>query len=229
MGLTTMEILLWIVTVIAAWFIGRYFPSYMKKKAENLATKEDIGKITKEIETVRSSLEIVRDAHVALINERKEVLIKFYDQVTSFLYELLVVDFGDFPMDEGQSLFKYQNDFDKAIAEILKTYQRVVIYFPLNSKLLSKALTIANDALEARNALKKKFGAIKFTSVEEQISYANIVGQNKQIYKEAVEAANEASKKYWSLMNPIAISFKDHYRSFLTELNEYLQGTDLNT
>ena len=39
--------------VVAALFAKFYFPSYMKEKAKNLATKEDVAKITEEVEKVK--------------------------------------------------------------------------------------------------------------------------------------------------------------------------------
>jgi hypothetical protein len=58
-------------------FVKSYFPSYLSKKAENLATKEDIAEITKRVEAVRSSyavsLENLKAEHQlrsAAINER---------------------------------------------------------------------------------------------------------------------------------------------------------------
>jgi hypothetical protein len=35
------------------WLVRRYFPSYFSEKGKNLATKEDIGRITAEVERVR--------------------------------------------------------------------------------------------------------------------------------------------------------------------------------
>ena len=231
MDLAIMEFLLWVVTIISAWFIGHYFPSYMKKKGENLATKEDIGKITKEIESVRTSIEIGRDAHVTFINERRDMLIKFYDEITSFQYELLIVNFGDFPMDDGQSLFKYQNAYRKAVAEILKAYQRLVIYLPKGSELLAKAQTVTNCAIDSRKVFTSKFGPIKTSALNEQFCYSNYAqgGQNKQEYKAAIDAANKASNEYWKLMGPIVKSFRGQYQSYMTELNQYLQSDEINT
>jgi hypothetical protein len=39
--------------LIIGWFVKNYFPSYLSKKGENLATKEDIGGITAEVEKAR--------------------------------------------------------------------------------------------------------------------------------------------------------------------------------
>ena len=46
----TAEVLTPIVTLVVGWLGGNYFPSYFGEKGKNLATKEDIGVITREIE-----------------------------------------------------------------------------------------------------------------------------------------------------------------------------------
>jgi hypothetical protein len=48
-----LEILNIIALVVLILFLKNYFPSYFNKKAENLATKEDIGEITKQVESIK--------------------------------------------------------------------------------------------------------------------------------------------------------------------------------
>jgi len=59
-----MENLQTVIVFIVGLFLGAYLPSYFKKKGENLATKEDIASIEKEIQEVRSQyskdLELLR-------------------------------------------------------------------------------------------------------------------------------------------------------------------------
>ena len=43
-------------SLVVGWFIGSFFPSYFSEKGKNLATKEDIGKITTKIEEVKAAL-----------------------------------------------------------------------------------------------------------------------------------------------------------------------------
>ncbi|WP_446742552.1 hypothetical protein [Silvibacterium acidisoli] len=47
-------LLLQAITLLTiGWMIKQYFPSYFSEKGKNLATKEDIGRITAEVEKVR--------------------------------------------------------------------------------------------------------------------------------------------------------------------------------
>lgn len=50
--------------VVLGWFLKSYFPTYLQKKAENLATKEDIDELTHAVEGIKSKyatdLEVLR-------------------------------------------------------------------------------------------------------------------------------------------------------------------------
>ena len=48
---TFMALVFWVITAIVAGF-GAYFGSYFKKKGENLATHEDIGKLVDQVRAV---------------------------------------------------------------------------------------------------------------------------------------------------------------------------------
>src|SRR5438477_13195707 len=66
-------LLVFIVLGVLALFIRSFFPSYMGKKAENLATKEDIAAITNEVERVKSfysnELKQLEHRHERLLEE----------------------------------------------------------------------------------------------------------------------------------------------------------------
>lgn len=219
--------------IIAAFVLGllikSFFPSYIKKKGENLATKEDIEHITEKIESVRSSIEINTDAHKEYVGDRKKSLINFYDEISSFHYEIMAVNFGDFPFDGGKSLFYYQQKFHKATAEILKKHQRLIIYLPQESNLLSIASSITENVIESRKVLKSNFGAIKRTVISEHEAYLNIAGGDKTEYIAAAKESDKANSVYWEKMRPLAASFIGMYQTYLSELNKYLRESEINT
>ncbi|NQY26681.1 MAG: hypothetical protein HRT92_05830 [Piscirickettsiaceae bacterium] len=217
-----------VIAFLFGLLIKSFLPNYVKKKAENLATKEDIKNITEKIESVRSKVEINTDAHKSYISERKLALLKFYDEISSFHYELMAVNFGDFPMDDGQSLYEYQSNYYKAVAEILKSYQRLVIYLPNDSILLGTANSITNNVIDSRKILKSHFGSIKSTSIKENQAYANIQIDGRELYVLATKEADVANNNYWVLMKPLAESYREIYQHYLTNLNTYLKGSEIN-
>jgi len=229
MPLGEITILYAVIAFLFGFLIKSFLPNYVKKKAENLATKEDIKNITEKIESVRSKVEINTDAHKSYVSERKEALLKFHDEITSFHYELMAVNFGDFPMDGGKSLYEYQTNYYKAVAEILKSYQRLVIYLSNDSVLLKKANTITNNVIDSRKILKSHFGSIKMTSIKEHQAYENISADGREPYDLAVNEANVANNNYWELMKPLAKSYREVYQHYLSNLNIYLKESEINT
>jgi len=90
-----------VVYALAAFLVGLivrdFFPSYVREKAKNLATKEDIRDITREIESVKNDyahqLELVR----ATLQSRGRVLEVRYENEFGILLELseLLVNLRD--------------------------------------------------------------------------------------------------------------------------------------
>lgn len=76
-----MEIIIGLSAFITGLIVDRFLPSYFSKKGENLATKEDIGKITTEIEKVKS---IFRDQYDLSKTERE-----FYEGMAKTIYKFL--------------------------------------------------------------------------------------------------------------------------------------------
>jgi len=67
-----------ILQVVLVLFI-LYGKNYIKKKAENLATQEDIGKITKEIEEVKNKYILITHKQQALFEEKRNILFSYFD------------------------------------------------------------------------------------------------------------------------------------------------------
>jgi len=229
MPLDEITILYTVVAFLFGLLLKSFLPNYVKKKAENLATKEDIKNITEKIESVKSKIDINTDAHKSYISERKTALLKFYDEISSFHYELMAINFGDFPMDGGKSLYEYQTNYYKAVAEILKSYQRLVIYLPNDSVLLGQANAITVNVIDSRKVLKSHFGSIKKTSIKEHQAYENVQVDGKEPYVIAANETDIANNTYWGLMKPLAESYREVYQHYLSNLNVYLKESEINT
>ena len=142
-------------------FIGSYIGSYSKRKGENLATKEDIEEITDMIESVKAEILLDKELEKQYLGKKLELLLIFFDHVTEFNFELLTVNFGDFPNDEGQSLYDYQVSFHKSVAEISKSYQRLVVFITPGSPILYNAEQLTTAAISSRQVLKNRLSIIK--------------------------------------------------------------------
>lgn len=222
------EILLIILGFLSGLIFKPFLIAYSEKKGQNLATKEDIEEITEKIASVNRIIEIQKDSHLHYMSDRKSALLSFYDEASTFQYELMAVNFGDFPFDDGKSLYDYQVKFSESVTKIYKTYQRLVIYLPPNSDLLSVAEQITISVNECRKVVKGNFAEIKTTAVNEQLAYLSIHENGKEAYALAVHEANEVNSKYWRLMSPHMDTFINNYHNYLTTLNDEFQSQKIN-
>jgi hypothetical protein len=91
-----MDILQIVILLAMSVALFRYLPSYLKKKAENLATKEDIGLVTREVEKVKNEFiketEIVKahlnlafNAKQNLMDVEREIVIQFIESIHTWI------------------------------------------------------------------------------------------------------------------------------------------------
>lgn len=198
-----------------------YFGSYVAEKGKNLATKEDIAKITAQVESVKASVQTVAMLKNDYEQQRRQCLLSFYDSALDMLYEKLSVNFGDFPCDEGKSFFEFEQSFHQLTATMLKQYQRIVLYFEHEDSLRASAEVLLNKALEAYRLFKRGFTEVKFSLLEENNAFKAGGGES---FAAAAEVSSRANRKYWDQMHPIAEGFQDAVRVYLTRVNQFLKN-----
>lgn len=109
-----LNILILVGIIILSVLAKVYLPSYLKKKGENLATKEDIGQITREIEKARSQytselerlkadLKLVIEQRTRLQEKSHEALVEFFEDCICLEGDKLNINLGDLPIDGGKS------------------------------------------------------------------------------------------------------------------------------
>lgn len=227
--LVALEILQIVVVFVVGLLVKAYLPAYFSKKGENLATKEDIGEITEQVERIktlysaqmesfRASIAQARLAREEYLHEQKSCLLQFYDLAIELMYEKLAVSFGDLPMDQGESLMGFQTSFHKLVSDLIKSYQRIVVYFDHEDDLRVEAESVLARALEARGVVKKHFGKLKIALIAEDKAFASGKG-----IEAAVEVTNEFSEAYWGAMHPVIAELQLSLRRYLTALNGFLR------
>jgi hypothetical protein len=227
-----LEILQVVIIVIIGLFIRSYLPGYFKKKGENLATKEDIGEITEQVERIktlysaqmestRSSIAQARLEKEEYLREQKSCLLRFYDLAIELMYEKLAVNFGDLPMDQGKSLAGFRNSFYELISNLIKSYQRIVVYFSHDDNLRVEAESVLTQALEARRVFKKYFAGVTIAFLNESQAFLSCENMNV-----SVEATNAANDQYWNAMRPVITEMQHSLRRYLTALNGFLRPNE---
>lgn len=210
-----------LVVAFLGYVIRGFVGSYASEKAKNLATKEDIAQITHEIEQVKASFQTLTQLKTEYEQQRRNCLLAFYDSCIELLYERFAIDFGDLPFDNGKSLFTFQDSFYSLVASMMKKYQRIVIFFEHENDLRENAEKVLNEALSARQVLKKRLGAVKLAFMEEE---AAIKSSDSNWRKEAAKAADDANKLYWDEMKPIIDTYTDLLREYLISVNIFLKN-----
>lgn len=219
-----MEQIAWVFLAGAVGFLLRgYFGSYVSEKGKNLATKEDVSEITTQVESVKASIQVLAHLRTGYEEQRREWLLSFYDSAVEMLYEKIAARFGDFPSDDGQSLYEFQRSFRALTAALLKRYQRIVVYFDHEDPLRASAEEVVNTAIKVEEVFRQRFSSLKLAILHEDTARKS---GDREKYGEAVEKTNAASKSYWDDMDPVASAFREALRRYLGDLNRFLRQAD---
>lgn len=209
--------------ILGVGFLGfllrGFFGPYVTEKGKNVATKEDIAQITAQVENVKAFIQTHAQLKTDYEQQRRQWLLSFYDSAIEIMYEKFSVNFGDFPSDNGKTLFEFQQSFRVLVASMVKEYQRIILYFEHQDPLVLNAEKVLNAVLKADSVVKKRFGNIKLTFIEEAAAFRSDDCQWKE---EAVTKSNEANKVYWDEMRPIVETFHNALRQYLTFVNRFL-------
>lgn len=79
-----------IVVFLLGLFLKQYFPSYMEKKGENLATKEDIAEITKKTEEVQKEFKEGFEYFTSDLQFKYDFYYKEYSELYCKLYAIVI-------------------------------------------------------------------------------------------------------------------------------------------
>jgi len=129
--------ILQIFTNIILILIGLYLvfgKSYFSEKGKNLATKEDIGFITKEIETVKNEIGYSIQIKNEFLKERKEVALSFNDNASFFIdYSSKVIDILANNYNNREIILKQIEDIRLQGAKVISSFLKIFIYFDDNA------------------------------------------------------------------------------------------------
>jgi hypothetical protein len=119
------------VFLIAAFWIRHGLQNYLAEKGKNLATKEDVGAITSEVEKIRSDYKkqehLYQIMTAGLLTKRAEVIEKLYKMIveTEEAFQMFV-DFAEWPDHPKDELRKKAGAM---LYDFVRDYKRNRIYF----------------------------------------------------------------------------------------------------
>jgi hypothetical protein len=151
-----------LISIYFIWlFIKNYFSKYVDKKAENLATKEDIGEITRrteearrsythEIERLRSDLEILREEITSVRTRGDDAVIDFFQKCNILLHDYFAFTLLDSLTIRG-NVDEYRHSLERLQIDIRLAQINLLAYFHGNEEIVerSRQLTLACNALRS--------------------------------------------------------------------------------
>jgi len=232
-------IIIQIVIILGIAFLSHYF----QDKGKNLATKEDIGQITREVEKARSQytselerlkveLKLVIEQQSRLQEKSHEALVEFFEDCICLEGDKLNINLGDLPIDGGKSLFDYQNSIDKLFRKTYSDYHRLLLYFKDDAQVVRCAGDLLLAVMEIRKVFKEMFPAAKISLTKEGEAYmlrrAEHI-QDRTDVRSAVAKSDIAAKAYYEKINPARDKMRMAFGKYLQALNSYFESLGQKT
>jgi len=152
----------WVINIVVILFFA-FFLQYVKKKSENLATKEDIGKITEIVEGVKADISLQTSHAQSTAKETRDCLLDFYDVVATLAHGEIQINFRtglpDFS-SQPKWLYELERELSDLFVELEKKYYRLYLYFEPTDKLIVEANQISIAAETLRKTISQEFPSV---------------------------------------------------------------------
>ena len=238
-----MEILLLILQIliilgmIAGWnLLKEFLPGYIREKGKNLATKEDIGEITRGVESVKNdfstNLERLKadlkaniQQQLGLFGKRNDALTQFFENAASVLVFLRSP--FHFRYEDLDGLDRHIREGQDRIVRSYSSYYRLMVYLREGD-----ILTPAHNALAALSTLHRNWFGLMLeyreafaTEAEEwelgkktyNYSYFEQFEQNDrpsdQVFRKIVQDIVGTLDTFEGSLNDYALALNAHFHS----------------
>lgn len=225
-----MEIALLILEILTAaggvalFFYVRFNNSYFKKKGENLATKEDVAAITKEIETVKSQVQFSLQSSLSWRAEEHEALVNCYLKLNSHMEFLDSPGFNSFDsMNVDDAMNKIHSQMEQSENEFSIAVIQMKLFVD-NDKITVLATQLHSDCFAEHSEIYK-FSAnlhvecLKLINAREAKPYDKekvlaLIGNISNLKKERVHRWFKQRES----LNPLLVEFMTEVRAHLKSL-----------
>lgn len=237
-----MEIILNIITllIVVYWV---FLKSYFSKKGENLATKEDVGKITDEIEKVKQKygeenelLKTNLNIFSSVIQEKnksvKEAMMNFFDEYVNWINCSSELSSSNYTDDDYSYLTKNRQYMDDCFKKVNVCQERFNLFVE-NGELVQLARELVMQGIEYTGKVNRIFVDTSYQYKARDIVKENYKGEElkiklekyrdkeKQIHDQYSGERIDFFKGRRKLFN----KFKEQLRKHMNELNK---GVDIN-
>jgi len=141
------ETIFYVINIVVGICIGLIF-SYYQQKVKNKATEEDIKKITKNIEEVKSELGILTHKQISLSSEKQNCLLVYYDKLNKWVNYITYLDLTDHSESPNVYFLDVQKKMNKLYYDYLSAETKVDIFFINDKDLLNAGYLLKKQAME---------------------------------------------------------------------------------
>ncbi len=217
------------VLVLIVVVVGLFLRSYVKKKAENLATKEDIADITRRVEAIRSEyareheklrmqLQISGIQQSALLREQRKALYDFHADCIELLGDKLPTNLGDIP-GGIKELADHQNSIQQLCRRIYLRNFRLCLLLDGHPELLAAAGKVTAVVEEIRKAFLRKFVHVKLAANEEM----KALEKGRDAHVAAAAEADAAVRAFLAETNPAIRAMATAFGEYEGHLRAYIR------
>ena len=218
----------WLNSLVSALCAGAlYFllkntiPAYFSKKGENLATKQDIGEITLEIEAVKDEftrgiellkveLQYANSVKISVRSESRAAIVNCYEAFCNWINLLLDTKFGNFNEKNSENIDLLIQSFYEHYLKLNNAQDKMALYFDDNAS-LSKLLDLKKEALTLQNftvSIYIKYQTMLVTHGINLVIANNLGGDAplkllKQLGTDKAELQAEYSKGYFPIYKKV--------------------------
>lgn len=175
------------ITSIIIGLVTLYLCNYLKKSADNAATKKDIEEITKKIETVKAKLQIDTKGAIDFKTNRRQTILEFYDAFI-FWYDV-VLDLANSNLDEDHliELKNYENKIDNAYSQLTIKNRRLNVYVSEDTELINLTTEMVSLGIKLEGFVR--------TFVIEVYPYFEDLNEYESMFRSGVNVNHESINK----------------------------------
>lgn len=235
-----MSIVIVVVGLFLQIILIYFFFPYMVKRAEILATKKDLGEITKKVEDVKtiyaqnleaikSELSFSSQQKLAIKEKEREVLLIFLDDCLITLHEKLLHGFTVLSAQDTQLIEEYEKSVYAMFAKIRMDYNKLLIYLPNDNVLIKSAKQVVDESIKVQSRFIHSFNSFVKNGIPAlrglQGSIEPKVGESRPTSTQVgalIDITNQAITKYRNEMNPYFMNFDQKIDDFVALLRGHL-------
>lgn len=236
-----------IVCMIVLYFtVNNLLPSYFQEKGKNLATRDDISKITELVESVKytfaieteklkANLSLLNNIHSGLVSEERNAIIDFNEKYFRWLNTLLDLSHNSLDDSNSKELEDQKRVLGNLYQDLLNSEARFTLFVE-NEELVDHALDMKIETLQrlSRLPIKCIFSFLeinleieqmyKVTPAEEQIQKHGELLQRKS---QALDEFGKTMIQEYNIVAPMARVFQKMCRDHIYKLIKLQEETSI--